>query len=257
MLKHVYIKRVFAAAGLLLLVLSFYSSTFLFYLLFVLLLWLAVTVWGSFDIRSGYFIKTTVSNNKIKQNVVALTFDDGPTEYTEEVLDLLKKFGQKATFFCIGSRIGQHPELMKRMVSEGHLIGNHTYTHSSSIGFWPAGRVSQEIRLTQESVSGYTGKVPNFFRPPFGVTNPGIARACKENAMEVVGWNIRSLDTVLKTEAAILKRVVPRLRKGSIILLHDTSARTTRVLEQLLLIMKQKQLQSVTIDELIQIRGYK
>lgn len=146
---------------------------------------------------------------------------------------------------------------MKRIVSEGHLIGNHTYTHSTSIGFWSATRVSEEILKTQETIAENTGMTPAFFRPPFGVTNPNIARACKENRVEMIGWNVRSLDTVLKTEEAILMRIVPRLKKGSIILLHDTSSKTTRVLEQLLLIMKQRQIQSVTVDELIQIKGYK
>lgn len=257
MLKHVYIRWLLGIICLLLLVFSFYNSIFVLYLSLTILLWIAVTAWGSFDVRSGYYIKTVISKKKVDRNVVALTFDDGPTEYTEEVLDLLKRSGQKATFFCIGTCVEKNPELVQRIVSEGHLIGNHTYTHSSSIGFWSATRVSEEILKTQETIAEHTGKTPAFFRPPFGVTNPNIARACKENRMKVMGWNVRSLDTVLKTEEAILMRVVPRLKKGSIILLHDTSSKTTRVLEQLLLIMKQRQIQSVTVDELIQIKGYK
>lgn len=257
MLKHRYIKWLLGTACLLLLALSFYNSVFVLYLSLTVFLWIAVTAWGSFDIRSGYYVKTTISHKRTKQHVVALTFDDGPTEHTEKVLDLLNTFGQKATFFCIGIQAEKNPELLKRIVSEGHLIGNHTYMHSSSIGFRPADWVSEEIQKTQKALSAYTGKTPAFFRPPFGVTNPNIAKACKENSMEVIGWNIRSLDTVLKSEKNILKRIVPRLQKGSIVLLHDTSSKTTRVLEQLLLIMKQRQIQSVTVDELIQIKGYK
>lgn len=244
-------------ACLLLLVFSFYDRNFFPWLLIAGGLWLALTAWASFDIRSGYYIKATVSNRHVKQRLMALTFDDGPTEYTAEVLDLLKKFGQKATFFCIGTQVEKNPQLAQRIISEGHLIGNHTYTHSSAIGFWPVHRVSEEIRTTQKVILTYTGKIPNFFRPPFGVTNPNIAKACEENSMEVIGWSIRSLDTVLKNEQAILKRVVPRLRTGAIVLLHDTSHKTTKTLEQLLLVMKQKNIQSVTVEELIEIKGYK
>jgi len=257
MLRHTYIKWIFTAVCLLLLVFSFYDSSFFPWLLITGGLWLALTAWASFDIRSGYYIKTTVSNSSVKQSSVALTFDDGPTEYTAEVLDLLKKFGQKATFFCIGTQVEKNPELLQRIVSEGHLVGNHTYTHSSFIGFWPVQRVSEEIRTTQKVISAYTGKTPVFFRPPFGVTNPSISKACEKNGMEVVGWSIRSLDTVLKNEQTILKRILPRLRKGSIVLLHDTSHKTTRTLEQLLLVMKQRNIQSVTVEELIEIKGYK
>src|SRR5690606_14584733 len=117
--------------------------------------------------------------------------------------------------------------------------------------------VFNEIASTQNIILQITGKIPNFFRPPFGVTNPNIARVCKENRVEVIGWNIRSFDTVIESENKILYRILDRLKKGSIILLHDTSAKTLNVLERLLIIMEKKQIQSVTVDELLNIKAYK
>lgn len=226
-------------------------------MLYVLLAWFALTVWASFDVRSNYYIRTVVSNKKIKEDYLALTFDDGPTEYTLEVLDLLKKYHQKATFFCIGTCIKKHPMILQRIIEDGHVAANHTYSHSTKMGFLSADAVFQEVASNQKIIQTYTGKEPRLFRPPFGVTNPNIAKACIRNGVEVIGWNIRSLDTVLASDYRILQRMIPRLRKGSIILLHDTSSKTVRVVEQLLITMKQKGLQSVTVDELIQIKAYK
>ena len=99
------------------------------------------------------------------------------------------------------------------------------------------------------------GKTPGFFRPPFGVLNPKIARASKNIGLEVIGWNIRSLDTKIKSEQQIYDRV-KQVKAGDIILLHDTSQRTVHVLEMLLKLLKEKQLAPVTISDLLKIKGY-
>lgn len=222
-----------------------------------IILLLGITAWGSFDIRLNYFIKAHSSNKKINQNVVALTFDDGPTEITPEILHLLEKYHQKATFFCIGKQLQKYPETAKNIVEQGHTIANHTYSHTNKMGFLPKTEVCTEIASTQNIIQDITGKIPNLFRPPFGVTNPNIAWACNENRVEVIGWNIRSLDTVIKSEDKILSRILDRFEKGSIILLHDTSIKTLNVLERLLIVMEKKQIQSVTVDELLNIKAYK
>lgn len=229
----------------------------LVFLVSLVLLWLGITAWGSFDIRLNYFIKAHSSNKKINRNIVALTFDDGPTEYTLLVLDLLKKHRQKATFFCIGNQIERFPETAKRIVNEGHILANHTFSHPKNMGFLNRKAVLNEIASNQEIIRKTVGKEPLFFRPPFGVTNPNIAQACEKLNLSVIGWNIRSLDTVIASETKILDRILPRLQKGSIILLHDTSAKTVNVLERLLIIIEKQQIQSVTVDELLNIKAYK
>lgn len=257
MLVHKHIKWVFivllvaAFAG-------FVAAFFSLYLFFaILVVWIGITAWGSFDIRLNYFVKAHSSNKKTNRKVVALTFDDGPTAITPEILNLFEKYNQKATFFCIGKQIEKHPETAKKIVGQGHVIGNHTYSHTNKMGFLPKKEVCNEIASTQNIIQEITGKIPNLFRPPFGVTNSNIAWACKENRVAVIGWNIRSLDTVIESEDKILSRILDRFEKGSIILLHDTSTKTLNVLERLLIIMEKKQLQSVAVDELLNIKAYK
>ena len=257
MLKHAYIKWVFLLAIPLLLVVFWIDFMSIYYLIFALLLWLGVTTWASFDIRLNYFIKAHSSNLKVDENQIALTFDDGPTECTPLILDLLAKHQQKATFFCIGKQVAKYPEIAKRIVSDGHLIANHTYTHTTKMGFLSKKEVQSEIASTQQIIKEITTKTPHLFRPPFGVTNPNIAWACKQNRVEVIGWNIRSLDTVIDSEEKILNRILPRISKGSIVLLHDTSQKSVNVLERLLHVMNEKNLQSVTVDELLKIKAYK
>lgn len=257
MLRHNYIKWIFIALLTILWCAYFSGKSPLFLIFIAIIIWLAITAWGSFDIRSNYFIKTFTSNKKSIKNIVALTFDDGPIEITPEILNLLEKHHQKATFFCIGKQIEKYPETAKKLVEQGHTIANHTYSHTNKMGFLTKKEVFNEIASTQKIIQQITRQIPNLFRPPFGVTNPNIAWACKENGVEVIGWNIRSLDTVISSEKKILQRIENRLTKGSIILLHDTSTKTLNVLEQLLIIMDKKQIQSVTVDKLLNIKAYK
>lgn len=257
MLRHNYIKWFFIALLTFLWYAYFSGKLPLFLIFIVIIVWLGITAWGSFDIRLNYFLKAHSSNKKINRNVVALTFDDGPTEITPEILILLEKYNQKATFFCIGKQIEKYPETAKIIVEQGHVIANHTYSHTNKMGFLSKKQVLTEITSTQNIIQQITGRIPNLFRPPFGVTNPNIARACKENRVEVIGWNVRSLDTVIESEDKILSRILDRFEKGSIILLHDTSTKTLNVLERLLIIMEKKQIQSVTVDELLNIKAYK
>lgn len=257
MLSHKYIKWFFIALIIVLLYVYFSGKLPLFLIFIAIIVWLGIIAWGSFDIRLNYFVKAHLSNKKIDQSVVALTFDDGPTEITTEILNLLAKYNQKATFFCIGKQIEKYPETAKSIVGQGHIIANHTYSHTNKMGFLPKKEIHNEIASTQNIIRQITDKVPNLFRPPFGVTNPNIARACNESRVEVIGWNVRSLDTVIASEDKILSRILDRFEKGSIILLHDTSTKTLNVLERLLIIMEKKQIQSVTVDELLNIKAYK
>src|SRR5690606_13512225 len=216
MLKHAYIKWFFIVL-LIVLWYAYFSGKLPLFLIFIAIIaWLGITTWGSFDIRLNYFIKAHSSNKKINRNVVALTFDDGPTEITPEILNLLEKYNQKATFFCIGKQIEKYPEASKSIVEQVHIIANHTYSHTNKIGFLSEKEVHNEIASTEKIIQQITGKIPNLFRPPFGVTNPNIARACKENRVEVIGWNVRSLDTVIESEDKILSRILDRFEKGSI-----------------------------------------
>ena len=208
------------------------------------LLFVGLLSWGVFDIRLGYFVPTLCRlKNKQKRQVV-LTFDDGPTELTPLFLDLLNRYEVKAIFFCIGRQIAQYPQIVQRIKDEGHLIGNHTYSHIPQNCFASTAVMTQEIQQT-DALLAQLGIVTPYFRPPYGVTNPHIAKAAKRMGKIVVGWDIRSLDTVIKDETRLWSRVVSKLNQGNIILMHDTSERTLHVLEQLLKYLKANDYQVV------------
>ena len=167
-----------------------------------------------------------------------------------KVLDVLLKYNVKATFFCIGNQIEKEPEILKRIISEGHIVGNHSYSHSNFFGIFSTQKVIDELHKTREIILNITGKNTLYFRPPFGVTNPRISRAIKATNYKAIGWNIRSLDTVIKSEEEIFKRVKNKIKPGGIILFHDTSLKTVSVLERLLLFL-QEEYEIVPIDYLL------
>lgn len=219
--------------------------------------WLQLTVIGSFHMRWNYHLKSLHSNKSISQNHIALTFDDGPhPEFTPKILALLKEFDMHATFFCIGKNMEVYPEMLQKIIDAGHLVGNHTYSHSNFFGFFSTKRVVAELQKTNSIIYEITGKKVRLYRPAFGVTNPNIKKAVHATSMKSIGWNVRSLDTTNRPEDIILKRITKKLAKGDIVLLHDTSVKTVNVLEQLLLFLKKKQLQSVSVDQLLAIEAY-
>jgi len=223
----------------------------------ILFIWFAVTLFGSFFIRWNYHLTSKHSNKDTTYQWVSITFDDGPnTEFTPRILELLAKFGAKATFFCVGKNIEQHPEILKQLISQGHSVGNHTYSHSNNFGFLPLDKVLTELKQTENLVHSLTGKKMKLYRPAFGVTNPQIAKAVQQLKVHSIGWNVRSLDTTFRSEKTILKRITNTVSKGDVILLHDTSEKTIVVLEQLLLFLREKNLGSVTIDRLLEIEAY-
>ncbi len=255
MLTHKKISFFFSGLVLVWFGLCFIAPLSLGYLFLVLILWFLFTAWGSFDIRLNYFTKAH-SQHFTSDKIMALTFDDGPTLYTPGILDLLKKHGIKATFFCVGHHVKTYPEITQRIYNEGHTIGNHTYSHQNTFGVMTVKEVIEEIESTNQIIYSVVGVRPKLFRPPFGVTNPRIAQAIQTTKHTVIGWNIRSLDTVFKESETIFKRVQKKLQPGGIILFHDTSQKTITVLEQLLPYVKTQNYSFTTVDRLLQISAY-
>jgi peptidoglycan/xylan/chitin deacetylase (PgdA/CDA1 family) len=221
------------------------------------LLWLAITIIGSFHMRWDYHLKSHHANKEVLENQVALTFDDGPNpEFTPKVLTLLKKYNARATFFCIGKHAKAHPEIVKEIMANGHTIGNHTFSHSNWFGFFGTTKVRSELQKTNAVVLGITGKDMLLFRPAFGVTNPNIRKAVQKTDLQSIGWSIRSLDTTKRPAHTIRDNILRKISKGDIVLFHDSSEKTMVVLEQLLLFLKEQKLQSVTVDRLLHIKAY-
>ena len=145
---------------------------------------------------------------------IALTFDDGPHPvYTKKLLDGLRKRGVKATFFLIGENIEGNEELVKQMAEDGHLIGNHTWSHNARFPLRGERFVREEVERGAKAV----GKAANLagskriklFRPPFGVTNPIIGRVVRSEGYCSIGWSIRSFDTVASTPDRKSTRLTP------------------------------------------------
>lgn len=183
---------------------------------------------------TGYHFPT-VCTGDTKEKKVALTFDDGPHPlYTPKVLDTLRSKGVSATFFCIGQRIKGNEAILQRMVRENHLTGNHSFSHSYWFDWFPAGKAGKEIERTDRAIYDATGLRPGWFRPPFGVINPMISSALRKSGHLSICWDIRSLDTLGGPPEKTTKRILRRLKPGSIILLHDHSRFTQNHLDQLL-----------------------
>lgn len=214
----------------------------------VLLALLAFLVWASASIASGVYVKE-VCRLATKQKVIALTFDDGPTEHTSAVLDTLARHGIKAAFFCIGHKAQAMPEMVKRMDDEGHLIGNHSYSHTWRFPLLSARTMLADVERCSAVLEQTVGAKPLYFRPPFGVTNPTIAKMLNTLRLTSVGWNVRSLDTTTTDVAHILKRVEKQLTAGSIVLLHDSLAHSPQVLEGIVQLAKDKGYTFARVDE--------
>jgi peptidoglycan/xylan/chitin deacetylase (PgdA/CDA1 family) len=216
-----------------------------------------ILAWGSFYICSGIYIKT-VCRSKSTQKHITLTFDDGPhPEFSPAVLDLLKKNNIRAGFFLIGKHIENNEDIVRRISDEGHLIGNHSYAHANSYGFWGTKKLTADLRRNEELIGQIIGKRVRLFRPPFGVTNPNIAKAARKLDYTVMGWSLRSLDGMSKSKEKIIKRVIRRLEPGKVILFHDNHEGIVPILEEVIRIANTQGYTFVSPDELLNIKAYK
>ena len=203
------------------------------------------------------FHHPVVCRGKTDENSVSITFDDGPDPAkTSMVLEVLKKHDVQAAFFCIGKKLTDNARLLKKMVDEGHLIGNHSYSHSVWFDLFPTRKMSSELLETNRLIKTITGNSPLFFRPPFGVVNPMVGKAAKRMDLRMICWNIRSLDTLNTNPQKITHRILSQLRPGSIILLHDHTRFTEYHLDNLIVAIREAGFGIVPLDKLLQIPAY-
>ena len=153
---------------------------------------------------------------------VALTFDDGPDPVdTPRLLDVLREKGVKATFFVVGKRADQYPEIVRRAWNEGHLVGNHTWSHHALFCFLMPRRLRAEIERGTESVRRSCGFRPRFFRSPVGLRHPLLGPYLKQAGLEYVSWSVRTRDTLTANSSVLARRILNQVAGGDIILLHD------------------------------------
>ena len=222
----------------------------------LVVIYVAVTAYGSIVMSMQYFVRSLHRSNE-NRDCISITFDDGPVHgMTVKVLDILKARSVVGTFFCIGKRVEQNPELVKRIHEEGHLIGNHSYTHSRTFDLLPASSVVRELKMTNESIRNCIGLVPRFFRPPYGVTNPMIGKAIRNSHFKVIGWSVRSFDTLIKDKSKLYNRVTRKLKGGDIVLFHDYCDSTIAMLPEFLDFVEKRGLKIVRVDELVKEKAY-
>lgn len=192
---------------------------------------------------------------------VALTFDDGPSaQFTPQILDILKKYGVKATFFVLGENIEKNADIISREAAEGHEIGNHTYSHleerSNDVDF-----MKNEIINTNILIKKYSGKSPRYFRPPYGPENWRFLDEAELLNYSIILWGVDVRDWDSKvTSDDISSQIIKYGRNGSIILLHDggTSREVTvDALPAVIEGLRKKGIGFVTIDEMVEHLKYR
>lgn len=154
-----------------------------------------------------------------RDSEASLTFDDGPSPDTARILDILRDKGVRATFFLCGASVERYPELARRIVAEGHALGNHTYSHSY-LHLKSRAEIASEIDRTQDAIEKATGIRPKYFRPPHGVRWFSLWPVLRERGMTLVLWNSYPQEGASPAHE-IVARALARLRPGAIILLHD------------------------------------
>lgn len=222
----------------------------------VVLSYLAILAYGSYNIQSNFFLPVICDFN-VNKKVISLSFDDGPvTKYTPEILQVLRETNVSAAFFCIGRHAKENTALLREMHAQGHLVGNHSYCHAVLFDFLPWKKMLSDLESVDHVMKDTIGVRPRVFRPPYGVTTPAMKKALKAGDYTAVGWNVRSFDTVSKNENQLFEKLTNSLRPGAIILLHDTQRITASVLPRFIAAARNEGYEFVRLDKMLNLQWY-
>jgi len=187
------------------------------------------------------------------QRVLALTFDDGPSvPETAMILDLLREEGVSATFFCVGAQVRRHPDLVRRMAAEGHLVGTHTENHVNLLACGPE-RSRREIQEGVRSLSRVLEAPPEWFRPPYGMRYPWTLAQARSLGLATALWSNCPRDWQTPGAEVLARRVLDHLGPGDVVLLHDGGgdrSQTVQALRQLIPQVRERGYRFVRVDEL-------
>ncbi|MBF0483344.1 MAG: polysaccharide deacetylase family protein [Candidatus Omnitrophica bacterium] len=225
------------------------------------IVFVAITIFWD---QSVMFRKKTFYHANVSEKVVALTFDDGPSEkWTPLILDELKKAHIHATFFLVGKHVQQYPDIVKRIIAEGHEIGNHTMNHKVLFDL-PLADAMKEVRDGEAVIERITGQTPTLFRPPKAWINSKQKKEIQKLGYTIVLWRINTKDWVTFDDKLILNYVDKKDRPGDIILFHDAGGvikpeggsriETVKVIGQLAELLRKKGYRFVTVGELIKMQ---
>ena len=207
-------------------------------------------------IQSSYLLDKDAELYKVyfeKKNrkVVALTFDDGPNPATtNQALDTLSKYGIKATFFVLGKNVSGNEEILKRMKADGHVIGNHSWSHPV-LSKLSLDEAKKQITDTEDALTKVLGASSKLMRPPYGAITDDIRNSLD---LSFIMWDVDSLDWKSKNEASILTEIQREVKNGSIILMHDIHAETVNALPKVIDYLKEQGYEFVTVPEMLHSR---
>ena len=198
---------------------------------------------------NGYYIEKT------SEKVIYLTFDAGfENGYTSGILDVLKKHQVPATFFLVGNYLETQPDLVKRMVEEGHIVGNHTYSHPDMSQISSMDSFKEELSKVEEKFKEITGKeMVKVYRPPQGKYSEENLKNANELGYKTVLWSLAYVDWYVNkqpTKEQAFKKLIPRIHPGAIVLLHSTSKTNGEILDELLTKWKEMGYTFKSLDEL-------
>lgn len=188
--------------------------------------------------------------NCAKAKCIALTFDDGPAPETKALLDLLAEKQVRATFFVIGARAAEYPGTLRRMVAEGHVVGNHTYNHAD-LAKLSADGVRRELTRGNAAIARAIGGSPRLMRPPFGSSNATVRRVARDLGLTPVLWSVDPLDWSDRDAGVVARRVVARAAPGGIILSHDIYPSTRKAYARIIDRLRAKGFVFVTVPDLV------
>lgn len=193
---------------------------------------------------------------KTNKKVIALTFDDGPDQkYTPKILDILKKEKVPATFFLMGARVSKYPHVAKRVVEDGHIVGNHSFWHPQ-LTKTSVNRMKWEIKSTEKQILLATGENTTLFRAPYGDVNENLVQELGNMGYKGIGWSIDTEDWKERSSTDISQSVINLAHPGAIVLMHSAGhssqdlTGTVESLENMIIILKQRGYRFVTIPEL-------
>jgi peptidoglycan/xylan/chitin deacetylase (PgdA/CDA1 family) len=184
------------------------------------------------------------------KKMVALTFDDGPSQYTDGILDTLEKYNARATFFEVGNRVSLYPAAVSRIDKLGCELGNHSYDHAR-LGSASVSKLKSESKQTDKKIKAITGKTPTLFRPPYGSIGTNMKKTVKK---PFILWSIDTEDWKSRNADSVYNRVIGHVSDGDIILMHDLYSSTEAAAKRIIPKLVEQGYQLVTVSELAQYR---
>ena len=182
---------------------------------------------------------------------VALTFDDGPSPYTDRLLQILKDNDAKATFFMIGNKVAANPAGAKRVADAGMEVGNHTWEHPNMTTI-PAQDIGAQLAKANDAITAATGKTPKLFRTAGGLINDNVLAAAKQQGLADINWDVIPFDWMNDSNTAASRyMLMTQIKPGSVVLFHDTYSSTVDLVYQFIPVLKANGYHLVTVTQLI------